>query len=213
MAAAFQLNARHPVLDFVNTLDDRFVAKGPLELLPRYADLLQFATESGLIEPALREALLARQESRAARDALRSAWKLREALADLFYWNAAAGTERINPALATLDRYFAQAAEHRHLAIAGAPSSEADDTEPPRFTLHWGASAERCDLPVWILAEQAHELLLSPDMAHVRMCQSSACKWLFMDASKNHSRRWCDMKVCGNRMKARRYHSRHAGND
>jgi predicted RNA-binding Zn ribbon-like protein len=40
--------------------------------------------------------------------------------------------------------------------------------------------------------------------AHVKVCP--ACRWLFLDSSKNKSRRWCDMKVCGNRAKARAHY-------
>ena len=34
------------------------------------------------------------------------------------------------------------------------------------------------------------------------------CRWLFLDRSKNHSRRWCDMRICGNRSKTRRFYAR-----
>ena len=43
----------------------------------------------------------------------------------------------------------------------------------------------------------------------VGMCAGDRCGWLFVDTSKNHSRRWCDMKICGNRMKARRFKAQH----
>jgi predicted RNA-binding Zn ribbon-like protein len=43
------------------------------------------------------------------------------------------------------------------------------------------------------------------------MCEASDCVWLFLDASKNRSRRWCDMNQCGNREKARRFHERAKG--
>jgi hypothetical protein len=52
------------------------------------------------------------------------------------------------------------------------------------------------------------DLLTSPDVARVRECDASNCAWLFLDRSKNRTRRWCDMKVCGNRDKARRYRAR-----
>jgi predicted RNA-binding Zn ribbon-like protein len=49
--------------------------------------------------------------------------------------------------------------------------------------------------------------LMSPSMrARVKICPS--CRWLFMDRSKNQSRTWCDMKVCGNRAKARKHYKR-----
>ncbi|HEV2391667.1 MAG TPA: CGNR zinc finger domain-containing protein [Verrucomicrobiae bacterium] len=42
----------------------------------------------------------------------------------------------------------------------------------------------------------------------MRLCQGDTCGWLFVDSSKNHSRRWCDMRDCGNRAKARRHRAK-----
>lgn len=73
----------------------------------------------------------------------------------------------------------------------------------------------------WRIAEQAASLatLLSPvlwsatdllgsaRLAKVKRCANDACQWLFIDDSKNGSRRWCSMSSCGNRAKAyRHYH-------
>ena len=46
------------------------------------------------------------------------------------------------------------------------------------------------------------------ERARVRICEAPDCEWLFYDTSKNRSRRWCDMRQCGNRMKARRHYRR-----
>jgi predicted RNA-binding Zn ribbon-like protein len=51
-------------------------------------------------------------------------------------------------------------------------------------------------------------LLTSRKRNRIRECQADNCAWLFMDHSRNQSRRWCDMKVCGNREKARRFYRR-----
>jgi predicted RNA-binding Zn ribbon-like protein len=57
---------------------------------------------------------------------------------------------------------------------------------------------------VWSLAE----LLVSPELARVRLCDGDDCGWLFVDGSKAHSRRWCDMSDCGNRAKVSRFRAR-----
>jgi predicted RNA-binding Zn ribbon-like protein len=44
----------------------------------------------------------------------------------------------------------------------------------------------------------------------LKACRSETCRWAFLDGSRNHSRQWCDMAVCGNREKARVFRSRHA---
>jgi predicted RNA-binding Zn ribbon-like protein len=47
------------------------------------------------------------------------------------------------------------------------------------------------------------------DPQRVRRCSRSGCVLLFYDTSKNGSRRWCDMAVCGNRAKAATHYERH----
>jgi predicted RNA-binding Zn ribbon-like protein len=64
--------------------------------------------------------------------------------------------------------------------------------------------------PLWLLAQATEDFLLSEQSSQLRCCASETCRWLFLDASKNQTRRWCDMKVCGNRMKARRFYARKA---
>jgi len=54
------------------------------------------------------------------------------------------------------------------------------------------------------IAVQASSLLTSPDLARLKLCALPDCDWLFVDTSKNGSRRWCQMNVCGAKEKARR---------
>ena len=51
-------------------------------------------------------------------------------------------------------------------------------------------------------------MLPGADRQRVRACGADTCRWLFLDTSKNHTRRWCNMRICGNRMKARRFQAR-----
>ncbi|WP_433983920.1 CGNR zinc finger domain-containing protein [Tunturiibacter empetritectus] len=66
----------------------------------------------------------------------------------------------------------------------------------------------RSYFPLWLIAQAAADLLLSQSTSQIRSCAAETCRWLFLDTSKNHTRRWCNMKICGNRMKARRFNSR-----
>jgi predicted RNA-binding Zn ribbon-like protein len=207
MSTTYQILAGHPALDFVNTLDNRFSEEGPRELLNSYADLLSFSRQAGLLEAKQVDALAAREESVKSQSAktigaLRSARELREGLATTLY--TALNEPRQPPSLdmKTLQRHFLRADEHRELVWS------VDGDEAPRAQWQWGPFASELELPVWALARSAAALLTSTAMEHVRMCGSETCRWLFYDTSKNHSRRWCDMKVCGNRMKARRFQKR-----
>jgi predicted RNA-binding Zn ribbon-like protein len=45
----------------------------------------------------------------------------------------------------------------------------------------------------------------------LKVCSEDTCQWAFLDTSKNQSRSWCSMRVCGNRAKIKAYRARHAG--
>jgi predicted RNA-binding Zn ribbon-like protein len=47
----------------------------------------------------------------------------------------------------------------------------------------------------------------------LRVCADHGCRWAFYDSSKNRSRSWCNMAVCGNRAKAREYRRRRRSGD
>jgi predicted RNA-binding Zn ribbon-like protein len=203
MPEPFQLLAEHPALDFVNTLDNRFSAAGPKELLNNYGDLLQFGAESGALDAKSSAALALRCNDSAARKVLRSALKVREALASAFYGSIDAD-EKIPPeALQTLELQSLLAVRNRRLVRRPARSKR----KLP-ISWEWSAGAPALDLPVWRIAQSGVDLLTSDEMRNVRACASDGCRWLFLDISKNHSRRWCSMAVCGNRMKANRFHAR-----
>jgi predicted RNA-binding Zn ribbon-like protein len=61
---------------------------------------------------------------------------------------------------------------------------------------------------LWPIALSALELLTSPQLIRVKKC--AGCPWVFLDQSKNLSRRWCAMDDCGTHEKIRRYVSRRA---
>lgn len=195
----FQLIAGHPTLDLVNTLDWRFRDNGPEELLASYDDLLRFSAESGLLSAKQIRSIVRGSTQPAAAGALVSCREMREAAADIFY---AAVDSRTPPGsqIKIVERYFRQAREQQRLAWSGS-----------RLGWEWQASECSPDLPVWMLSLSAARLMLSDEMRFLRACEKPDCRWLFLDTSKNHSRRWCDMKVCGNRMKARRFKAQHKG--
>lgn len=72
------------------------------------------------------------------------------------------------------------------------------------FTFGWQPS-EELHAPLWPIVHDGAQLLTSPRIRNLRQC--GECDWLFLDQSKNGSRRWCK-KTCGDRVKARRYYAR-----
>jgi predicted RNA-binding Zn ribbon-like protein len=115
----------------------------------------------------------------------------------LYAW--ADGTKPPAAQIAILEQHFQDAAQHRKLRVDG---THLDWT--------WNANGSSADaaLPLWKLAQAASDLLTSNLANAIKSCGDRTCRWLFLDVSKNHTRRWCDMKTCGNRMKARRFQAR-----
>ncbi|HWW63033.1 MAG TPA: CGNR zinc finger domain-containing protein [Thermoanaerobaculia bacterium] len=62
--------------------------------------------------------------------------------------------------------------------------------------------------PLFLLARATAELLAGAELARIRQCEGSGCILLFYDTTKSHTRRWCSMAVCGNRMKAALFYER-----
>jgi predicted RNA-binding Zn ribbon-like protein len=122
--------------------------------------------------------------------------ELREALAKVLYGRID-GTRPPTRQLRVLEQQFHAAAQHRRL-LAGESHLE----------WSWSGVERQAEIPLWMLAQAASDLLVSSDAELIKDCDDPTCRWLFLDLSKNHTRRWCDMKTCGNRMKARRHHER-----
>jgi len=195
-SAPFQLVTGHPVLDFVNTLDWRFRASGSEELLNHYADLLRFTEQSGLLTSSEVRKLATGDLVRKKR-ILSSTKKLRECLASILYAIAAGQAPQIE--------------DVRTLSTFARTVRETQDLEWCVSRLQWKAVKHRTnalDSPFRKLASAALDLLTSGELNKLCACSNPECRWLFLDGSKNKARRWCDMKLCGNRIKARRYRGR-----
>ena len=193
----FELMGGPACLDFVNTLDDRFSAE-PKELLQHYVDLARFAEDTGILSDLQVDRLMTRsmQRPEEAQRALASAIQLREAIGEIFY---ALARKKPVPAasLVILNQHVQEAAQHLGLVA-------------DRRHFEWKFESDSYDLfaPSWPIARDAADLLASARLEYVRACASKTCEWLFLDESKNHRRRWCDMTKCGNRAKVRRFYTR-----
>ena len=193
----YELIAGHSALDLVNTLDWRFRDGNSEELLDSYRNLLRFLEQSKLLTPGQTSRIARGVSERDTARVLEAVRELREAIAEVLY----AMLDRRKPAAAsinTLEACFKAASKHQNLRWS-------DSSLIWNFPL----TANPPDLPLWLLSLSASSLLTSNEIERVRACDNPECRWLFLDTSKNHTRRWCDMKICGNRMKARRFKAQH----
>lgn len=169
-----------------------------------FADLLRWAAERDLVG-GVELALIARhaaEHPEEAREILQRALGLRDLIYRLF--RAIAEGVAPDPALVDqLNRAWRSAALQRRLAPAG-----------DGFAWTWReltAGDVALDRILWPVIESAVALLTAPELARLKACDDDGCGWLFLDASKNRSRRWCAMSDCGNRAKVRRFRQRKAG--
>ena len=193
----FELIGGHSALDLVNTLDWRFRDSGTEELLEDYSDLVRFTKQCGLITAAESRRLLRDVSESQGTKVIAGVRELREAVAKHLY--AALQGERAPAAsMKTLYACFRDAREQQRLIWTNTKLA----WELPR-------ASSLPELPLWLLSLETLELMTSDALLRLRECSNPECRWLFLDTSKNHTRRWCDMKICGNRMKARRFKAQH----
>ena len=186
----FDRCAGHVALDFANAVGQRNT-DAPVEYLPSYGHLLAFAGQCDLLAPAQLKRLARRAalDPAGAAAALRRAVELREALYRLFA-GAAGGRAPDDDDLAVLNRAVGRLQIGRD------------------YQWQWAAGSDALDAMLGPIVRAALDLLMSDRREQVRVCAADDCVWVFLDTSKNRSRRWCDMKQCGNRNKVRRFHQR-----
>lgn len=187
-------------LDFTNTVTWRG-REIPEENLNTYRDLLNWSTLAGIMdEDEARD--LNREGSIQPEDAkrvLERAVELREAIYRIFTANISAKPASDDD-LISLNRELREALTRLRLS-----------PEPEGYALDFGWGGDSLDQMLWPIARSSSELLTSDELVRVRRCAADDCGWLFLDMSRNRSRRWCDMKDCGNRRKARRFYERKRG--
>ena len=197
--STLHLESERLCLDFANTVNWH-ASEHPVEELPTYADLTAWAQKVGLVNEAEAQRLK-RQAGRRPSEAdsvLGRAHRLREAIYRLLA--ALAGGETGNLAdLALINAELPPALARLQLA----PTTDG-------YALRWPTEADALDRMLWPVAYSTVDLLTQPELlARVGQCADDrGCGYLFLDLTKNHSRRWCDMRDCGNRAKARRHYER-----
>jgi predicted RNA-binding Zn ribbon-like protein len=214
----FELVAGALCLDFVNTVGDRSGTRRYVRnYLQHFEDVIAWGLQTSTLGERDATALhaLAAQHADAAAMALTRAVDLRETLHAVFA-PIAAGRPIKRDALATLNERLPALLAQSRLAIT-----------PDDLVCHWtfdathvdpvGASRDLhaqhphpqeiggFDRVIWSVARSAADLLTSGDLRYVHQCALETCGWLFLDLSKNKTRRWCAMKMCGNKAKVRHH--------
>jgi predicted RNA-binding Zn ribbon-like protein len=192
----FQLVGGHVALDFANTLDFRYDPERKVDLLRDYDHLLEFARQSGVITRREARTLLLKTSASDRSLTLNRAIEVREAIDSLFR-AVMSGKSPRRSCLRVLNEFLAKT-----------PAAESLSWKQNEFVRSYADLTATPDAPLQAIVDTAVNLLISPDRSKIRECGEPTCRWLFLDHSKNHSRRWCDMRVCGNRSKVQRFRAR-----
>lgn len=183
-------------LDFANSIGQHDDLSA--DYLRTYADLLAWSLDVGLLTPEKADHLYAQAQARPAQAAavLAGAITLREAIYAMLS-DVAHEQPPHAAALAVLNAALTEAMAHMQLAV---------DEAQARW--EWLYQPDDLSQMLGPVAWSVVEVLQSDDRRTLRECEGSNCNWLFLDTSRNHSRRWCSMQSCGNRAKAKRHYHR-----
>lgn len=186
-------------LDFTNTVEDR-TGRRPVDCLGDYADLARWGRQAGGLGPETVRALLteAERQPETSRAVFALAIALREAIYRVFR-AVAHGKPPPKADLETLAVAYLDALARARLAETGGG-----------FGWVWAADGRDLTRPLWPVACSAIEVLTEADHGRVKQCPGPGddCGRLFLDSSKNGSRRWCSMDGCGSQAKMRRRYAR-----
>lgn len=194
----FLFVGNHPCLDFINT---RMIVRGtPTDLLGGYEDLVAWLAQANIVNNA--QALV-----------IRTQWnhKDREQLFEqgIIFRNTLRNmAERIvarrsipDSAVASVNRLLALCPGYPQLVYTKG-----------HFERHFHSQVTTKDGLLAPLAEAASNLLCAGDLSLVKKCGNAACILYFYDTTKNHTRNWCSMQLCGNRIKVAAHYQRKRNN-
>lgn len=197
-AANLPLEGGEPCLDFTNTVDWRNDNKRRKEWLNDFSDLILWSRHVGILEEKTVQALSikALQQPDKVKQLYKKAIELREVLFHIFS-SIATESQPENYNLSIFNHYLAEAMGNSCLVSL-----------QDGFTWSFCPDPDSMDFILNPIIKSAADLLVSSDLKRVKICADDCCGWLFIDMSRNYSRRWCNMKDCGNRAKAHRHYQR-----
>ncbi|HVN28351.1 MAG TPA: ABATE domain-containing protein [Candidatus Binataceae bacterium] len=187
-------------LDFANTLYYRG-SPTKTETLHQFSDLLEWCRTSGALPPDALDklAMWAAKNPDASAELFRDAIQLRETIYRVFLSRGSGS----HPAPADL--------KSLNDALAAAPARTTVASSADSFGWRLEIESPSADSILAAVLWSAGDLLVGANRARIRHCANDRCLWLFIDDSKNQSRRWCSMSACGNRAKAHRHYLRQKG--
>ncbi|MBS4171694.1 ABATE domain-containing protein [Bacillus sp. FJAT-49736] len=184
-------------LDFANTVSWHDSSEKSQELLTSYEKLVNWSLHADILNKQQSLSLLKKAENHPsqATEVLQQAIKLRESIYRIF--SLASNNE--TPASEDLS-ILNEAIGKAYAMMQIVPGDH-------KFSLEFLNGEERLDGMLPPIVQSAIDILTSEkELSRVKKCEGYPCGWLFLDTSRNRSRRWCSMADCGNRAKAKRFY-------
>ena len=187
-------------LNFVNTVHC-YGCEDIGEYLNTYTDLVAWSRHVGTISAGEAKTLSHRaaRHPAEAKSVHRRAIELREAVYRIFTMTLE-GRAEAREEIAVFNNY-----------LAGALKQSAIVKTDDGFSMEITGNKENLDWMLNPVIRSAANLMVSKKFKRVKKCADPTCGWLFLDTSRNRSRRWCDMRDCGNRAKASRFYKKKSG--
>jgi predicted RNA-binding Zn ribbon-like protein len=191
----FILIAGNVSLDFINT---EIIENGVLkDLLSTYTDLAAWAVASNLMDQSIADEIFAKSKGQKESDELLASAKSFRKLLRAMFDRLAQGEKAGETAIAVINAELSKFSSTTHIyqTKKGYRRSARTNFREPGQLLA-------------LIADYAVDLLCAGKLAYLKKCESEQCQLYFYDTSKNHRRRWCSTKSCGNRAKATAFYER-----
>ncbi|MFC4617901.1 CGNR zinc finger domain-containing protein [Camelliibacillus cellulosilyticus] len=184
-------------LDFANTVSWHDSSEKSQELLTSYEKLVNWSFHANILKKQQSQSLLKKAENQPskAKKVLQQAIELRESIYRIFSQITNNETPTSKD-LSILNEALGKAYGMMRLV----PGEN-------KFSLEFLNGEDTLDGMLPPIVKSAIDLLISEkELSRVKKCEGYPCGWLFLDTSRNRSRRWCSMADCGNRAKAKRFY-------
>lgn len=182
--------------NFINTVHSRAEGEEPFEYLSSYTKVIKWCRRLEVMEPNRIQVLsdYAEDHPQKAKKALREMLEAREMLYQ-FFSRIAAGQEVGKAELEVFNKQLSLALTKLRFV--------AEDKD---LQLSWEDEPADLKEPLWRVMKSGYDILTEESFERIKECE--ACGWVFLDQSKNKSRRWCNMQTCGSIHKAKKYYHR-----
>jgi len=184
----------HPCLDFINT--EMIVNGKPTDVLESFDDLVSWLVQVNLLTKAQADVAGAELNHKESTSLLEQAKTFRATLRELAA-RIVARKPIPTSIITVINQFLSQRPGYPQLV-----------RRKSGFEQRFHSAAAPVQNLLAPLAEAASDLLCQADFALIKKCGNPACILYFYDTTKNHTRNWCSMQMCGNRIKVAAHYQR-----